>query len=545
MPVGQSSAAGSVQRVVDSVGSRNALAEGSNNRRLYIGLLTFVCAVFLLRAWFLIPTHDDGVIGNTVLGTPYYSEYHELYVPFYKPLITALMPVRFVSHPASFALVVLIHGLIMGASAYVTYLIARRYVPTQVAIGSGAIALYVLFTLDPLPPMRPEGLLLLTVLVVVYLADTWRLKREAKYLLAAGALTGSLALPMHTNASIAYLFLAFFALWHVRSLGSRDWACLVGALVISSIVGLAILLAPAPSDLPKLFAEYAAERHRFTFIVGEVRRFTFLLRPSPLLPVVLFFGTVGLVVLLRERARIAPELSGFVRRYPTLLMLGFATFFALAFLPSAEWGHYLPYYVPALAVFASVAYEHHRPSLGVGIAVGGLVVAAISMEAAALYLLREQMEAWVLTGLASGAIAGVLLCVSWVSGRREWLAAALILGVIIRLGLMAADHEAHSDIVDAIRARSAEVGGMVLGPPELIWAFARDEFHPVEHDWNEVPPAGTGIAATRERSTNPDWHERCIFNDIEPIPMSSFVSNRFRGGLGHQWEISTIVCEDP
>ena len=516
----------------------------TNRRRWYVGLLAFICAAFLLRAWLLVPTHDDGVIGNTVLGTPYYSEYHELYVPFYKPLMTALMPVRFVLHPASFALVALVHGLLMAASAYVTYLIARRYVPTQVAIGSGAIALYALFTLDPFPPMRPEGLLLLTVLVVVYLADTWRVNREAKYLLAAGALTGALALPMHTNASIAYLFLGLFAVWHVRSLGSRDWACLVGGLMISSIAGLAILLTPVPSDLPRLFDEYAGEGHRFTFIVGEVRRFTFLLRPSPLLPAVLFFGAVGLVVLLRERPRIASKWCGFVRHYAALLMLGFAVFVALALLPSAEWGHYLVYYVPVLAVFASLAYERYRPSLRVGIGVGCLVVGAICLEATALFLLRDEMEAWVLTGLVYGAVAAMLLCVSWVSGRRAWLAVALILGVVVRLGLMAADHEAHSDIVDALRARSAEIGGMILGPPELVWAFAQDEFHPVEHDWNEIPPAGIGAVATRERSTNPDWQHSCTFSDVHQISFSSFVSNRFRG-RERLWEVATIVCEDP
>lgn len=406
----------------DSVHGGNASPWYSTNRRLYIGLLTLVCAALVLRAWLLVPTQDDGLIGNTILSKPYYSDFHEVYLPFFKPLITALMPLGLVPHPVAFALAAMVSALLIAASACLTYLIARRYAPTHVAVGAAIIAFYALFTLDPVPPMRPEGLLLLTVLAIVYLADTWRLKRDSRYLLVAAALTGALALPMHTNASIAYLFLALFALWHVRELQLRDWLCLVGGLAISSTAGLAIILVPSHSNLLTLLGEHAGEGFRFTFIVGEFRRFTFLLRPAPLLPVVLFFGTVGLVVLLRERARIAPELSGFVRRYPTLLMLGFATFFALAFLPSAEWGHYLPYYVPALAVFASVAYEHHRPSLGVGIAVGGLVVAAISMEAAALFLLRERMEAWVLAGLVYGWGAAVMLCVAWVSSRKEWLA---------------------------------------------------------------------------------------------------------------------------
>ena len=234
-----------------------------------------------------------------------------------------------------------------------------------------------------------------------------------------------------------------------------------------------------------------------------------------------------------------------MRRFSTLLMLGFAVFFALALLPSAEWGYYLVYYLPVLAVFAAVAYECHRPSLGVGTAVGCLVVGAICFEATALFPLREEMEAWVLTGLLYSVVAAVLLSVAWVSGRREWLAAALILGVVVRLGLMAADHEAYFDIVDAVRVRSAEVGSMVLGPLELTWAFSRDEFHAVEHKWNDVPPAGIGLAAVRERSTRTRWQGSCNFSDVQQISFSSFVSNRFRGRRGQQWEIGTIVCEEP
>ena len=349
---------------------------------------------------------------------------------------------------------------------------------------------------------------------------------------------------MHTNASIAYLFLGFFALWHVRRLRLRDWAGLTGGLVISSLVGLVFILAPSPSDLLTLLTEHAGERHRFTFIVGEVRRLTFLLRPAPLLPVVLFFGAVTLVVLVRERARIAAEWSGFVRHYAVLLMLGVAAFVALALIPSAEWNYYLVYYVPVLAIFASLAYERCRPRLRVGMGVGCLVVAAICFEAAALFLLREDFEAWVFTGLAYGVVATVLLCVSWVSGRRAWLAAALILGVVVRLGLMAADHEAHADVVAALRERAAEVGGIVLGPPELGWAFARYDLHPIEHKWNESRPAGIGAIATREGFAKPGWSDSCTFSEVEPIPMSSFVSNRFRG-RGKLWEVGAFACEDP
>ena len=104
-----------------------------------------------------------------------------------------------------------------------------------------------------------------------------------------------------------------------------------------------------------------------------------------------------------------------MQRYSTLLMLGLAVFIALALLPSAEWGHYLVYYIPVLAVFASLAYERGRPSLRAGVGVACLVVGAICIEAAALLFLREEeMEAWALTGLVAGGVAAVLLCISWV-----------------------------------------------------------------------------------------------------------------------------------
>ncbi len=197
-----------------------------------------------------------------------------------------------------------------------------------------------------------------------------------------------------------------------------------------------------------------------------------------------------------------------------------------------------------LAIFAYLAYENGRPSLRVGVGVGCLVVAAICVEAVALFLLREDIEAWVLAGLAYGVVAAVLLCVSWVSGRRAWLAAALILGVIVRLGLMAADYEAYTDVIDTLRVRAAETGGMVLGPPELGWAFAQDEFHPIDHNWNESPPAGKGAVATREGFAKPGWRDSCTFSDIHQISFSSFVSNRFRG-RERLWEVATIACEDP
>ena len=129
------------------------------------------------------------------------------------------MPLRFVPHP----------DILRAGRPVPRFALGRiglRHLPycppprtrTHVAVGRGSNRSLRAVHPRSAPSDAPRGALLLTILTVVYLADTWRLERKSRYLLAAGALTGALALPMHTNASIAYLFLAVFALWHVRSL---------------------------------------------------------------------------------------------------------------------------------------------------------------------------------------------------------------------------------------------------------------------------------------------------------------------------------------
>ncbi len=272
----------------------DSIPMAAENRLPKILIAAFVCAALLMYALLATPLYDDGLAASFIILTPYYSEYHELHFPFFKPLTTLLLPVTYISYPWSFATAALVHVLLMSAASYLTFLLAQRYVPTKTATLAACITLYSLFTHETFMPTRPEAVLLLTFLAIVYLSDTWRLTSKLRYLLAAAALTGALALPMHTNACIAYIYLGLFTLWQRQQLAMGDWTRLIATLGGSSVLGMIVVLAPDPSALVELLAEYSGDRQRFTFLIGEIRRFTFFLRPYPLLPIVLFFGTVGL-----------------------------------------------------------------------------------------------------------------------------------------------------------------------------------------------------------------------------------------------------------
>ncbi len=521
----------------------------AKNRLFNLFLAAFVCAALLLYVLLATPLYDDGLAASFIIRTPYYSEYHELHFPFFKPLTAILLPVRYLSCPWSFATATLVHVLLMAGISYLTFLVARRYVPTKIASLAAFITIYALFTHETFMPTRPEALLLLTTLAIVYLSDTWRLTDQMRYLLTAAALTGALALPMHTNASIAYIYLAMFTLWQRHRLTMQDWTRLIATLGGSSLLGMIIILAPDPSELVDLLAEYSGESQRFTFFIGEVRRFTFFLRPYLMLPVVLFFGVVGLTALVRQCSQIPftplpSNILQFGRRYIGLLMYGLSALIGLAFLPSAEWPHYLVYYVPVLATFAALAYYQERPAIRVGLVASALVIATIGLELIVLATLRNNLEAWIVTSLLLGMPIAALLCVSWIWGRRGWLVTALMLGAIVRLSLMSADYHAYGHIADTVRERAVEIEAeVILGPPQLNWAFAGDNFIAITHLSKDRPEINFGLVALPDIWYKDDWldiaSESCAFGEAKPINLNSFVSNKLRET---QWETMNIVC---
>ena len=178
----------------------------------------FIFAALLLYALLATPLHDDGIDGNMIFGVPFYSDYFGLYHSFFKPIVAILLPVRYFPYPLSFAVATLVHVVMMAVSSYLTFLVARRYVPTKVAALASLITIYALFTHETFMPTRPEGLQLAATLGIVFLCDTWRFTGQTRYLLIASFLAGAIVLPSHPNASIAYIYMALFMFWQRRKL---------------------------------------------------------------------------------------------------------------------------------------------------------------------------------------------------------------------------------------------------------------------------------------------------------------------------------------
>ena len=519
------------------------------DKRLFNWILAGLASIALIAyALLATPLHDDGFNANLIITSPFYSDYFELYIPFFKPIVAILLPVRYFPYPLSFAAASLFHVLTMAAISYLTFLVARRYIPANAAALASIITLYALFTHETFMPTRPESLLLITFLGIVYLCDTWRLTGRARYLLIAATLAGVLALPMHTNASIAYIYLALFTLWQWRQLSVQDRTKSAVTLVSASLLGIVIVLIPNPSDLIDLLTEYSGENQRFTFIAGEIRRFTFFLRPHLMLPIVLFFGTVGLTAIARRIVTDSTPTKSytlmFTRRYAGILIYGLAALVGLALLPSAEWPHYLVFYVPVLAIFAALAYRQEPPGLRIGLLGSAIIIAAILAELIILTSLRDDLEAWIITSLLFGIPIAALLSISWLRRDRRWLIAALALGMVVRLGLMSADYYAYNHIENIARERATNVGAdTIMAPPQLNWAFARDDFIAITYLSEDAPDIQFGLVALPRIWYRDRWldiaSESCEFGAPEPIDLNSFVSNKLRET---QWETMTIEC---
>ena len=178
------------------------------------------------------------------------------------------------------------------------------------------------------------------------------------------------------------------------------------------------------------------------------------------------------------------------------------------------------------------------------LAMSALVIAAIALELIALAMLRDNLEAWIITSLLFGMPIAALLGASWISGRHAWLIAALMLGAIVRLGLMSADYHAYGHIAHTVRERAVEIEAeTILGPPQLNWAFAEDNFIAITHLSQRAPEVANGLLALPDIWYKDRWlgivSESCVFGESEPISLNSLVSNKLRET---QWETRSIVC---
>ena len=443
----------------------------ARDKRVILGL---AAAVLLIKAVIAVPTWDDEVWSSHVVGPqPYYNDYVGLQMPILKPMVTVQLPARLVHYPWNFLYVSLLKTALIVAAAWLTYRVALRYVGRDAATVAGALTLFLLAVHVWTVPARPEAWLLTVLLAVVYLCDTWRLTGRAVYLAAACAIAGVLGLPMHTNASIIYIYLALFALWQRRRLTRRDWVAGVGALTVSSLAGLAILLLPQPGALFDLLGAYEGRAENIPVVREFERwsRYATSIAFEPLFPMSVVFGATGIVAIATLRPGWA-GVRGFARRYAGLLLIALAAFIGLGLLPSAPWTQYAVFYFPTLTVLAALAYGY-RPATGRGaVACWFAVVVATGALAIGLRVLwGVGVGLLTLTMLAYCTFLAAILCAAWLTRRRELLACAVVVAVLCSFALSAERYLSYQYEEREYR-RLAQVHQVdVIYADRLAWAF--------------------------------------------------------------------------
>ena len=337
------------------------------------------------------------------------------------------------------------------------------------------------------PPTRPEPLLLLSLTAAAYLADTWRVTGKARYL-AGAAMAAGRACASDAHQRLRRLHLP-------RNLcpvapAADEWARSNRLHRVSgrreALAGLVIFAAPSPSAVIALFSEYAGDRGTLHLLAGRGGAFRLPAAPgADAVRCSLLRRGRSLGRLWRERRGAIGKGAAFARRYSTIVMLGLAAFIGLALLPSATWSKYLVYYLPALAVFAALAYERERPNRWAGCGRGAADACGDRRGVGGLVRLARPGGGVDIGGPGRGRGGGdavlrrVGLRSAGVVGRRAsccWLSCGW--------GQTAADHNAYNNVVAAARARAAEIGGgvVVAGPPNAGLGFrAGTTFHPIMH----------------------------------------------------------------
>ena len=176
------------------------------------------------------------------------------------------------------------------------------------------------------------------------------------------------------------------------------------------------------------------------------------------------------------------------------------------------------------------------------------MLCVIALQVPVITAMRGGLREWMIIGLAYSALASPLMCYSWLSGNRRWLAVALLLGFGLALGLRYADRAAFDDISDAVRETAEEAGAdEIFATPHFIWVFAPSDYRYVTMPYYSpaTPPLANAVAPLFDYFYVRSWRARapesCSIEEQQRVPISGFVSNRLRGESDH-WTIATITC---
>ena len=417
--------------------------------------------------WILAPTWDDGVLGFTTWNTAvsdraFYNDVHGEVFPFHKISVVIFTAFFKIGIPFSFRTPAVIGGVLLTASAALTYVLARKYASPRTSFLAASLIFYYLFTERWVSsPARFELWLLPVVLLVLLLVHRFIREQAAGYLVLASVVTGVVALPIHTNASILYIYLVLVVWFYRHLLSYRRLLLAVGTLGVSTAIGVGIVLFPEPHSALRFMRDLSSEGHRLTFILGEVER---VLRGAAnnvhAYPTLFFVGvTVALVVLWWKSA--ADDTRRLVVDNLPLALYAIAVFAALALLPSAPWDMYLAYYLPAAVVFVAALYLKEKEAPGGRIEYIFPLAMTVAFAAGAaltgIFHPRGFDAVWLLS-LPFLVAPYVALSVLWVREKKDWIYPVLVMGLLFRLVFIVFEGRAYAAVEDyAVRQDSRQI----------------------------------------------------------------------------------------
>ena len=314
-------------------------------------------------------------------------------------------------------LAAMLHAALIAAAAWLTYKVARRYAAPNVATLAGLLTLFALTATANFPAIRPEAIsdshadgsgLSVRHLAIGRQPETPGVRLRA----------GRCAWAANAQQRIDYLHLSR-AVRHLAAQPSDPpglGSVAIGTLTASSLVGLAIVLVPHPSHLFELLRQLGVDGQRYTFVMGEIRRFLFLgaARAAAFADDVPGAGGIG-----RHRAGAAGFAAGTMFRAPVLGRSNRRAL-RLRWLGGGAGGRSgcptCTSISPLCAYWARSRTTGARPC-GCRFRAGAVMLAVIALEVPVITAMRGGLREWMVVGLVYSAIATPLLCWSWYKGE--------------------------------------------------------------------------------------------------------------------------------
>lgn len=322
--------------------------------------------LMILYSWFLTPNYDDGFnayfIRNTIdFENSFYSEYFKMRFPVMKlPVIIIAMGFTYL-FPTSFMLPAMLGAILSVVCSCLAYKIVRFYSDRSQALFCSILFLYGLVTHHWVSPTRFELWLLVAFLWIMYLSESYLRDQRLSKLVQIAFIVGVIGLPLHSNASMLYVFLILYIVFN-KSLFSFRNIIIFGALtILFSGLGLLIVLIPDPAESVEFFKMMSIEGgQRSIPNIFNLGRFLYFLQHDYYKYLSVFFIMLGIVSLFINQQYSWDLLSSKVRIYQNILLFSASALISIEFLPAARWPVYFVYYLFPLSflctriVFSSI-----------------------------------------------------------------------------------------------------------------------------------------------------------------------------------------------